>query len=121
MALHDELLDIERGLWTNDPLVYHASLIEEAMLVFPETGVIGRDQAVAAIRRENAESRRWDDVDFRDVTSMRLGKEAALLTYKVTARWNDGSPPVTALATSVYVLRGDDWKLALHQQTPVTG
>ena len=29
------------------------------------------------------------------------------------------SQGVTVLATSVYVRRGEDWKLALHQQTSV--
>ena len=55
MDLQDQLLAIERRLWTNDAPFYEANLTDEALLVFSETGVITRDAAVAAIRKENAE------------------------------------------------------------------
>jgi hypothetical protein len=54
MELEKQLIDIERNLWTNDAAFYKKSLIEDAFLVFPETGVIGRDAAVDAILTENA-------------------------------------------------------------------
>jgi hypothetical protein len=55
MQLQDRLLAIERRLWTNNAPFYEANLIDEALLVFAETGVITRDVAVAEIRKENAE------------------------------------------------------------------
>jgi hypothetical protein len=34
MDIERRLLDIERKLWTNDPVFYENNLIEEALLVF---------------------------------------------------------------------------------------
>ncbi|MGE0080500.1 MAG: hypothetical protein AB7U81_04325 [Thiohalomonadaceae bacterium] len=42
MDIITHLLDIERRLWTNDPVFYREHLWEDALLVFPETGVITR-------------------------------------------------------------------------------
>lgn len=119
MALQKELTDIERKLWTNDAVVYKDRLIEEAILVFPETGVITRDIAVSAILNENAEGRRWAEVEFDAVRSLPVAHDVALLTYSVVARWEHEKTKISALASSVYVKRDGIWKLAFHQQTPV--
>src|SRR4029434_4475399 len=66
MDLQDQLLAIERRLWTNDAPFYEANLTDEALLVFSETGVITRDAAVAAIRKENADGRQWEHVEFNN-------------------------------------------------------
>jgi hypothetical protein len=109
-------MQVERGLWTNDPKLYHDSLLEDVMLVFPETGVISREVAVDAIRKENAEDRKWADVRFEDVKARELGSDVAALTYKVTARWNYEKTGSASIASSIYVRRNGAWKLALHQQ-----
>jgi hypothetical protein len=70
MELEKRLLDIERKLWTNDAVFYESHLIDEALLVFPETGVITRSIAVDAILAANAEGRRWAEVQFDDVRSL---------------------------------------------------
>jgi hypothetical protein len=114
MALQKELTDIERKLWTNDAVVYKDRLIEEAILVFPETGVITRDIAVSAILNENAEGRRWAEVEFDAVRSLPVAHGVALLTYREHEKTK-----ISALASSVYVKRDGIWKLAFHQQTPV--
>ena len=46
MALDKQLMAIESKLWSNDAVFYKDNLIEEALLVFPETGIITRDVAV---------------------------------------------------------------------------
>jgi hypothetical protein len=84
------LLDIERKLWTNDAAFHEASLLEEALLVFPGSGAISRGFAVDAIRRENAEG-------------VGIKNEAV---------------PIVAIASSLYVRREGAWKLAFRQQTP---
>ena len=61
MTTKDELLDIERRLWTNDPGFYRTTLLPDAVLAFAETGVITRDRAVSAIELERAEGRHWGD------------------------------------------------------------
>ena len=121
MELEKRLLDIERKLWTNDAVFYESHLIDESLLVFPETGVITRSVAVDAILAENAEGRRWTEVQFDDVRSLQLANDAALLTYRVTGRWEHEEAKSLALASSVYVERDGAWKLAIHQQTPLQG
>ncbi|HEU5240303.1 MAG TPA: hypothetical protein VFU37_24420, partial [Pyrinomonadaceae bacterium] len=63
----DHLLNIERRLWTNDAVFYQDNLTEDCVLVFPETGVINRETAVDAIRKENEEGRRWAEVAFDEI------------------------------------------------------
>ena len=121
MGLADQLLNVERQLWKNDAVLYGRMLVDEALLVFPETGVITKDAALEAIRVENREGRRWAKVAFDEVRALQLGDQAAALTYKVTARWEHESSNYTALGSSIYVQRQGGWKLALHQQTPLEG
>jgi hypothetical protein len=118
MDLQDQLLAIERRLWTNDAPFYEANLTDEALLVFSETGVITRDAAVAAIRKENAEGRQWEHVEFNNIYCLRMADDVALMTYHVSARWAHQASVSSALASSVYVRRGGEWKLTFHQQTP---
>jgi hypothetical protein len=121
MALDNPLMEIERKLWSNDAVFYQDTLIEEALLVFPETGVITRDVAVEAIVAENAAGRRWAEVQFDDVHRVQLAEDVTLLTYRVAARWAHEASKRSALASSVYVKRNGRWKLAFHQQTPLDG
>ncbi|HEX2228899.1 MAG TPA: DUF4440 domain-containing protein [Candidatus Binatia bacterium] len=121
MAVEEQLVEIERKLWTNDAAYYRDNLIEETVLVFPETGVILRDAAVEAILSENANGQRWAEVEFADVKSRRLSDDVVLLTYRVAARWEHEESRIFALASSLYVKRNDRWKLAFHQQTPIEG
>ncbi|HEX5005683.1 MAG TPA: nuclear transport factor 2 family protein [Hyphomonadaceae bacterium] len=119
--LKDQLLAVERGLWTNDAELYHESLVPEAMLVVPESGVISRDFAVEAIRKENAEGRKWVDVRFGNVRAQPISADTAALTYTVSARWNCESKETVWIASSVYVKRENAWKLAVHQQGQLPG
>jgi hypothetical protein len=57
MELAQQWLAIERKLWTHDAAFYHSHLIDESLLVFPETGVITRGAAVDVILAEKAEGR----------------------------------------------------------------
>jgi hypothetical protein len=121
MALDNQLMEIERKLWSNDAAFYKDTLIGEALLVFPETGVITRDVAVDAIVAENAAGRRWAEVQFDDVHRLRLAEDVTLVTYRVAARWAHEASKRLALASSAYVKRDGVWKLAFHQQTPLDG
>jgi hypothetical protein len=51
MEVQDQLVAIERRLWTNDAAFYEAHLTDDALLIFAETGAITRDVAVSAIRK----------------------------------------------------------------------
>lgn len=119
MTRLDELLAIERVLWTNDAVRYRERLTPDALLVFPETGPISRDFAVRAIETENAEGRRWTDVTFDEARFLVLGDDIALLHYRAVARWEGETTPIEVLASSLYVRQGDDWRLTFHQQSAV--
>jgi hypothetical protein len=115
----DEILAIERRLWTNDAEFYAATLLPDAILAFAETGPIGRDVAVAAIEREQAEGQQWAEVEFSGVRWLTLTDEVIALTYRVVARSAHETSSNTALASSAYVKRDGAWRLAFHQQTPL--
>jgi hypothetical protein len=42
MDIEHELPAIKRPLWTNDAAIYESSRVEDAVLVFAETGVLRR-------------------------------------------------------------------------------
>ena len=117
MALQDELVTIERTLWTNDRQMYDARLEDDAVLVFPDTGVMHKAAALKGIEQENRIGRRWADVAFADVEAVAVTPEAALLTYRADARWDHESTMRSMLATSLYVKREHGWMLAFHQQS----
>lgn len=113
----DELIAIERTLWTNNPVVYRDRLTADAVLVFAETGPISRDVAVAAIEQENAEGRFWAEVRFEAPRVRRIDEGVVLLHYRATARWQGDAASTSVLASSVYVRRDGEWRLAFHQQS----
>jgi hypothetical protein len=117
MSLRDELVTIERTLWTNDRQTYDGRLEDHAVLVFPETGVMRKAAALEGIEQENRDGRRWADVAFADVEAVAVTPDAALLTYRADARWEHESTIRSVLATSLYVRREPGWKLAFHQQS----
>jgi Domain of unknown function (DUF4440) len=117
----DELLVIERSLWTNDADTYHDGYSPDALLIFPGVGRIDRDTAVAAIRRENAEGRAWVEVRLADVDGRWLVPDVAvLLTYVATARWNYETRASDTLCATVYVRLDGVWRVVFHQQTDGT-
>jgi hypothetical protein len=112
------LCEMEKFLWTNDPRIYHDSLRDDALLLFQETGVITRETAVAAIREENRDNRRWAEVSFSDPRVLCPTDDTRVLIYKATARWNYEQKPISVLCSSTYALCSGEWKLVFHQQTP---
>jgi len=89
--------------------------------VFAETGVITRDTALAAIRQENSDGRRWASVEFDDVRCVSATPDATMLAYRARARWEHETTQISVLASSLYVNRDGAWRLVFHQQTPSPG
>jgi hypothetical protein len=89
MDKEEELMRIERSLWTNDAAIYEATYSRDAILIFPEVGRIGLEHALEAIRTENAAGRHWAEVGFAGISVTRIAPDVELLTYEATARWND--------------------------------
>ena len=113
-----ELLRIERTLWQNDAQVYHDTYAPDAVRIFPGVGRIDRETAVAAIQRENVAGRAWAEVHFDDVIGRWLATDTAVLvSYRVTARWNDEAVVSEMLCATVYVRQEEMWRVMFHQQT----
>jgi hypothetical protein len=120
MAILQELLKIEQSLWTNNPEVYEARYLPDAVLIFPEVGRIGRDFAVQAIREENRSGKRWAEVALENAALGRLTRDVMLLTYEARARWNDATAAEGTHCATIYVHRHGEWRVAFHQQTPAS-
>jgi ketosteroid isomerase-like protein len=111
--LRETLLAIERALGGGDGDAYRAHLTDDAVVVVPGAAIT-REQTAHAIDATPG----WDDFEISDDKLVQLTPDSALITY----RWRSsrGDETYEALMSSVYVKQPDgEWKLALHQQTPV--
>ncbi len=116
MPLPDDLFAMEERFWTGGPEYYASHLAPAALMVFPEpTGVLVRDEIASSV-----EGGRWSEVSLEEHRVLELTDRSALVTYKATAL-RDNEPPYVARASSAYVRdRDGGWKLAFHQQTPIS-
>jgi hypothetical protein len=108
----DELLRIERELGAGSGDTYRKHLTEDAVVVVPGAAIT-REQTALAIDATPG----WDEFEITDERVVPLTDDSAILTYRWSSRRGDET--YEALMSSVYVNRDGEWKLALHQQTPV--
>jgi ketosteroid isomerase-like protein len=112
--LRETLLQIERALGGGDGDAYRAHLTDDAVVVVPGAAIT-REQTAHAIDATPG----WDEFEISDERLVELTPESALITYRWASKRGDET--YEALMSSVYVKQAEgDWKLALHQQTPVT-
>ena len=112
--LADELLRIERALGGGTGDAYREHLTDDAVVVVPGAA-IGREQSAFAIDATPG----WDEFEITHERVVPLTADSALITYRWSSRRGDET--YEALMSSVYVKQpSGEWKLALHQQTPVT-
>jgi hypothetical protein len=109
----DELLKIERELGGGNGDTYRKHLTDDAVVVVPGAA-IDREQTAFAIDATPG----WDEFEIEDERVVPLTDDSAILTYRWSSRRGDET--YQALMSSVYVKRDGEWKLALHQQTPIT-
>lgn len=110
----EQLLTIERALGGGSGDTYREHLTDDAVVVVPGAAIT-REQCAHAIDATPG----WDEFEIADEKVVELTPDSALITY----RWSSsrGDEAYEALMSSVYVKQpGGEWKLALHQQTPVT-
>lgn len=114
MSLQEDLLSIERELWTGRAESYRENVDESCLVAFPEmAGVWTRDRLAATV--EGPE--RWRELKIEVEGFHRPIPEMALFTYRARATRGDNER-YEALVSSAYVRRGGGWKLTFHQQTP---
>lgn len=117
-ALDARLLELEQAGWQS--LVdgtgrahYRELLGDGALVVKPGCGVVTGERALDQLSGDTCS---WFRIRAPQVVA--LGDDAASITYRVIAR-RDFDHEYQAVATSVYRSFGGEWKLVVHQQTPV--
>ncbi len=83
-------------------------------MVLGDGQVMTRSEVVGAL----GDARAWSSYEIADARAFPIGDAAAAVVYTGVGH-RDGSEPFVGAMSSVYVNTGDDWKLALYQQTPV--
>lgn len=92
---------------------YDSVLADEILFLLPGGVVI--DDRAEALRMCHGEP--WTTFELSDPQVLLFSPTTAALTYHARARRDDEA--YEALCNSTYVLSGNRWRLALHQQTPV--
>lgn len=115
MALKNELTRIERGFWTGDEDYFRAHLDDQCLLAFPQmAGTYSREEVAATA----SDPQRWKDVSTEEKGFLQPTGETALIDYEARATRANGDP-YHALVSTLYVRRGDGWKMAFHSHTPL--
>ena len=117
MEQEQQLTEIERTLWANDPKIYCKTFLADAVIIFPEVGRIDLEFAVKALGEENAAGHRWAQVAFANVRVLSVSPNIALLHYEASARWNYKGDFENVICSTLYVKRDGTWRVAFHQQT----
>jgi hypothetical protein len=115
MAVKDDLLSIERELWTGGADSYLGNLDASCLIAFTQmAGVMTREQVADTVQA----GPRWrvQEMDFEGL--VQPTDDIAMLTYRV--RSSRGDEQYRARISSGYVRRNGDWKMMFHQQTPLT-
>lgn len=116
LKLEDHLFGLEEKFWTEGAEYYRRHLAPSAIMVFPDPpGVLIQNEIVSAVAGQ-----RWSSVELEEHRLLELDDQSAVVTYKATARRGADGAPYVARASSAYVRDGAAWKLAFHQQTPLT-
>jgi hypothetical protein len=76
---------------------------------------MGREVTAAAVDESTGG---WEHYELQSVKLVKLGADAALLTYLGVARRGGEDSDFVASISTAYVKHGDRWLLAFHQQTP---
>lgn len=120
MSISETLLELERESWdalstdgTTAAAFYEGVLADEVLIVLP--GGIALDDRQAVI--DSMRGPPWDHFELLDERVIELSDQAAAVIYRAIAHRSDQD--YEAWFTSTYTRANSQWKLVLHQQTPV--
>lgn len=115
-----ELIELERAGWdalsdSGDAATryYDEVLADDVLIIMPGGMVIDDRQQVV----DSMGGAAWSRYELQDERVLELDDDTAVVAYRGTA--TRGGEDYEALFNSTYVRKDGDWKLALHQQTPV--
>lgn len=111
----EELLEIDEALARGTGDDYRERLTDDAVVVLPGLGALDRETCAQAVDADPGPD--WGRIAMTDARLVELGPDGAAITYRFEGA--RGDRPYAALMSSAYVRRDGDWKLALHQQTPL--
>jgi hypothetical protein len=113
-TLEQSLWDMEQKFWLDGADFHARHLTEDCVLLLPRpTGVLSKDSAIEWIR----DTPRWTGVRFGGRRPLRLNDRIILLTYSASAHRRKELTTYRVLASSLYVNRDGEWRVAFHQET----
>jgi hypothetical protein len=120
MVEHQTLIELERAGWqalSSSPEAaarhYESVLADDVLMLLPGGTVIeDRDRVVDSMRGPS-----WDGFQITDERVLRVDPDCAVVAYQAVA--SRGDVCYRALFNSTYARRNGEWKLVLHQQTPI--
>ena len=116
MSTENDLYKLEEKLWTGNADDYRRHVDRECLTVFTEmAGVLDREK----IAQSAGGGRKWSGLSIARKGFLEPADGFAMVSYEATAGRADGTP-YKALVSSGYARHGQEWKLAFHQQTPLT-
>jgi hypothetical protein len=120
MAADDELLALEHEAWealTSDgsSQEFYETVLADRILVLMPGGLVIDDRERML---ESMKGATWDSFELVDERVLPLTDDCAVVAYRATAR-RGTDDPYTALFNSTYVRERGQWRLAVHQQTPI--
>lgn len=93
---------------------YRSRLADEAVMVFPGGRIVEGKAEIL----DSMDAQPWDSFEIEEPRVIAPAEDTGVVVYRVTAK-RPGQDEYAALISSVYTRREGDWKLVLHQQTPV--
>ena len=92
---------------------YETVLAHDVLMLLPGGLVIDDRQQVI----DSMQGAPFDDFELADERVLELDERTAIVVYRANA--SRGDVEYEALFNSTYVRENGEWRLALHQQTPI--
>ena len=118
MPLQDELFAIEEGFWLSGADHFAAHLDSRCLLAFPQAGEMHGIHSAEHVAATATPDNRWRDLTMTDRHTLEPTDGLAIISYRADVTRADGQL-YAAIVSSAYVRRGEEWKLAFHQHSPV--
>ncbi len=116
-----DLVALERRSWqalsaeSSTAKSFYRQVLGDAVVMVLPGGMLlsDRDENIESIGNSSP----WTSFKLERPQVLLPTEDTMVVSYGDVAQ-REGAPEYSALMSSMYVRRGKDWKLALHQQTP---
>lgn len=121
-SLRKEVVDMERRTWEDlksSGRALEPFLAPECLMIFPGATILDAESQ-PSLREilDRSDMKPWTEYKMENVHVLRLGDEAASISYEVEARRK--KERYDAMITSIWRRNGvGEWKMCMHQQTPI--